>query len=72
MLRNDQSCESSAAVWCVEWQSRIVDWVAEQMQSADSGHGIDHVRRVVENAKRIGLVEQADANIYLPAAWLHD
>ncbi|HUP81899.1 MAG TPA: HD domain-containing protein [Pirellula sp.] len=72
MIKNDQSCESVAVVWCDEWQPRIVDWVAEQMQSADSGHGIDHVRRVVENAKKIGLVEQANANIYLPAAWLHD
>ena len=42
------------------------------MQSADSGHGIDHVRRVVENAKRIGQAERANADVYLPAAWLHD
>ena len=67
-----QACESSIATWCEEWQGRIADWVTEQMQSADSGHGIDHVRRVVENAKRIGQAEQADSNIYLPAAWLHD
>ena len=72
MKRSDESFESSAANWCEEWQPRIVDWVTEQMQSADSGHGIDHVRRVVENAKRIGLAEQANASIYLPAAWLHD
>ena len=72
MLKNDQSCESSAANWCDEWQSRMVGWVTDQMQSADSGHGIDHVRRVVENAKRIGLAEKANANIYMPAAWLHD
>ncbi len=42
------------------------------MQFADSGHGIDHVRRVVENAKRIGQAELANAYVYLPAAWLHD
>jgi len=50
----------------------MVAWVIEQMKSADSGHGIDHVRRVVENAKRIGSIEGANADIYLPAAWLHD
>ncbi len=68
----DQECEASIATWCEQWQGRIAAWVAEQMQSADSGHGIDHVRRVVENSKRIGQAEQADSNIYLPAAWLHD
>jgi len=64
--------EDSSAAWCQEWQGPIAAWVAEQMRSADAGHGIDHVRRVVENAKRIGHAEQADSNIYLPAAWLHD
>ncbi len=64
--------EDSSAAWCHEWQGPIAAWVAEQMRSADAGHGIDHVRRVVENAKRIGHAEQADSNIYLPAAWLHD
>ena len=58
--------------WSVEWQGRIETWVIEQMQSADSGHGIDHVRRVVENAKRIGLAERATVGVFLPAAWLHD
>lgn len=72
MNNNAQYCESIFATWCDEWQHRIVPWVTEQMQSADAGHGIDHVRRVVANAKRIGQAEQANVNIYLPAAWLHD
>lgn len=42
------------------------------MSGADSGHGIDHVRRVVENSLRLGTAENAEAEIYLPAAWLHD
>ncbi len=69
---SQQNCEASIATWCEEWQGCIAAWVSEQMRSADSGHGIDHVRRVVENAKRIGHAEQAESNIYLPAAWLHD
>lgn len=51
---------------------RIIDWVAEQMEQADSGHGLDHVRRVVENAQAIGTAERADMRVVLPAAWLHD
>lgn len=58
--------------WIERWEKVIVAWVSVQMQAADSGHGIDHVRRVVENAKRIGREEIANENIYMPAAWLHD
>ena len=58
--------------WEAKWHDRIEDWVAVQMESADSGHGIDHVRRVVKNAKRIGRVENANPFVVLPAAWLHD
>jgi len=58
--------------WGAEWQDRIENWVLVQMESADSGHGIDHVRRVVKNAQRIGLAENANLHVVLPAAWLHD
>lgn len=58
--------------WTQVWKPQIEAWVSEQMANADSGHGLDHVKRVVENAKRIGQVEQADPEVYLPAAWLHD
>lgn len=42
------------------------------MAGADSGHGIDHVRRVVTNAEAICARESANRNIVFPAAWLHD
>ncbi|MEQ1824938.1 MAG: HD domain-containing protein [Pirellula sp.] len=58
--------------WTLRWQPTIEAWVTAQMSAADAGHGIDHVRRVVENAKKIGGFEGANPNIYLPAAWLHD
>ena len=58
--------------WEVQWRDCVETWVGVQMESADSGHGIDHVRRVVENAKRIGVAEKANLNVVLPAAWLHD
>jgi uncharacterized protein len=58
--------------WIEEWQAPMVKWVTEQMFTADSGHGIDHVRRVVENAVRIGDAEKANPDVFMPAAWLHD
>jgi uncharacterized protein len=66
------TASESESAWNARWQSRVETWVIEQMKIADSGHGIDHVRRVVENAKRIGRAESANVEIYLPAAWLHD
>ena len=39
---------------------------------ADAAHDIAHVRRVVENTRRITAMENANAQITLPAAWLHD
>ncbi len=42
------------------------------MSRSDAGHDISHVRRVVHNAIRIGEVEHARVEVYLPAAWLHD
>lgn len=38
----------------------------------DTAHYIYHVKRVVENAKIILNRHPADAEIVLPAAWLHD
>jgi len=42
------------------------------MAQADSGHGLDHVRRVVVNASQLSKVENANLDVVLPAAWLHD
>ncbi|MFU2509470.1 HD domain-containing protein [Pseudoalteromonas sp. ASV78] len=40
--------------------------------SADVAHDITHIERVVRVAKQLCVAEQADMNIVLPAAWLHD
>lgn len=50
----------------------IVQWVTQRLINADSGHGIDHVRRVVANAILIARQEGAALDIVVPAAWLHD
>lgn len=58
--------------WADRWQAAIEAWVIDQLQSADAGHGMDHIRRVVRNALQLGEKEHARVDIILPAAWLHD
>ena len=41
-------------------------------QDADSAHDLCHIQRVVTNAKRIGKAENANLEVVIPAAWLHD
>jgi len=38
----------------------------------DPAHDITHVQRVVQNTLRLTDLEQGNADITLPAAWLHD
>ena len=42
------------------------------MRSADPGHGIDHVSRVVRTAERLARLEHAHPMVVMPSAWLHD
>jgi len=39
---------------------------------ADMAHDISHVRRVVKNCIYLTEIESADAQVTVPAAWLHD
>ena len=55
----------------VSWESRFQSFLTDRA-AGDSSHGLDHVQRVVAGARRIGIIEQARPEIYLPAAWLHD
>ncbi|MEO8482237.1 MAG: HD domain-containing protein [Acidobacteriota bacterium] len=38
----------------------------------DVAHDLDHIQRVVANAKALARAEQADERVVIPAAWLHD
>lgn len=40
--------------------------------ASDAAHDLEHVKRVVRNAERLGRTEGARLGIVLPAAWLHD
>jgi uncharacterized protein len=53
------------------WENRIADHV-RATAAADTAHDLSHVERVVKNAKRLGVREQADLAVVVPAAWLHD
>lgn len=58
------------AVDLADLEQRCV--AALSAQGADAAHGLEHVRRVVMNARRLAAAEGARLEIVLPAAWLHD
>jgi uncharacterized protein len=41
-------------------------------QGGDVAHDLEHVQRVMANARALAAAEQARTEIVLPAAWLHD
>ena len=53
------------------WKKIFKDYIQKQ-KSADSAHDTDHVQRVVINAEKFAQLENADLEIVIPAAWLHD
>ena len=53
------------------WDARFKALLGE-VGAADSSHGLDHIERVVANAKEIAEKEGARLEIVVPAAWLHD
>ena len=67
-----QRSESAWQKWQAEWEETFCKFVEIEMQEADPGHDLAHVRRVVNAAERIGVAEGAAAKVVLPAAWLHD
>jgi uncharacterized protein len=55
------------------WEGRCRAFVEREFPVAgDAAHDLQHVERVVENARRLAAAEGAEIGIVLPAAWLHD
>jgi uncharacterized protein len=54
-----------------ELGSRCRQFIAGSLP-ADAAHDLDHVRRVVKNCQQLTEIEQANCNVTVPAAWLHD
>jgi len=48
-----------------------LDYLSEVMAS-DPAHDISHVKRVVQNTLRLTAAENGNAEVTVPAAWLHD
>lgn len=55
----------------LDWQEQFVTFLDVQMAD-DAAHDQAHIQRVVNSAIRLAEIEQADLNIVVPAAWLHD
>lgn len=53
------------------WQPRLVELLVSHA-ATDAAHDLEHVRRVVINARRLSEAAGADWRIVMPAAWLHD
>jgi len=58
------------AVDFAELEQRCTEALAAQ--TGDAAHDLEHVRRVVRNARQLAAAEGAQLEIVLPAAWLHD
>jgi uncharacterized protein len=52
--------------------ARCEAYVREQAASNDPAHDMEHLRRVVGNARWLAAAEGARLEIVIPAAWLHD
>jgi uncharacterized protein len=54
------------------WETRFEAFLRKQMEEADAAHDRAHVERVVTTARRLAQDEDAQMEIVIPAAWLHD
>jgi uncharacterized protein len=53
------------------WQNQFETFLEMQMAD-DAAHDKAHIQRVVKSAIQLAEIEQADLNVVIPAAWLHD
>ena len=53
------------------WQQKFEAHIS-QLETVDSGHDINHIKRVVKSALQFAKEEGANVAVVLPAAWLHD
>ncbi|AUN97058.1 HD domain-containing protein [Bacteriovorax stolpii] len=55
-----------------EFEEKFAEKINSALGSKDPAHDLAHVHRVVTTVKRLAKEENADENIVIPAAWLHD
>ncbi|MCK6463120.1 MAG: HD domain-containing protein [Candidatus Pacebacteria bacterium] len=56
----------------VEEESQIRKFVKNELERSDIAHKFDHIENVVALAKMIGLDEEANLRLVVPAAYFHD
>ena len=66
-MPNHPMSEAQLTQWEQVFKSHV-----QQIEAADAGHDISHIKRVVKSAKQFCEAEQANMWVVLPAAWLHD
>jgi uncharacterized protein len=54
------------------WEAQFFSFMRDSAQSADVAHDLEHIRRVVGNARAIAAAEGGLLEVVVPAAWLHD
>ncbi len=55
-----------------ELLEKVEKYVTRELENAEAGHDIWHIRRVVKNARKIAEKEGGNLEIILLGAWLHD
>jgi uncharacterized protein len=53
------------------WEAQFAQFI-QRGAPIDAAHDLEHIRRVVTNARMLAAPEQAELAVVLPAAWLHD
>ena len=51
---------------------KIIDFVKQELNSDNTGHGLQHALRVYNNARKINQIENGDVKIVLTSALIHD
>jgi len=54
------------------WEELFENKISIVASSDDPAHDLNHFKRVVTMAKKLCLLEQANPDVVIPAAWLHD
>jgi uncharacterized protein len=56
----------------INWEKQFADKISIIATADDPAHDFHHFNRVVKTAKKLCALENANPEIVIPAAWLHD
>jgi uncharacterized protein len=62
---------TAADSWSL-WTDRFANFLETQAADTDAAHDRAHIERVATTARRLALAEDAQMDVVVPAAWLHD